>query len=138
MSLSTLARWREYFQELERNNKWDKEDLVLNIALLTIYMPILRRALACWVSQWNRHRIRRQHNRPHVIPGQPWKLYHYPPQSVEDYRQPVRDEYLEGFKQDLSGLGKFLILSHRYSAYLLYPCICCVRISATSANLLGT
>jgi len=121
MSQSALTRWREYFQELERNNEWDKEDTSSNVALLAVYMPILRRALACWVSQWNRHRIRRQHNRPYVVPGQPWKLYHYPPQFVTDYRQPVRDEYLTGFKQDLNGLGKF---ASPLTAIIVSPLFC--------------
>jgi len=110
MSLSALLRWREFFQELEQEGEWDREDLGCRIALLAIYMPVLRKSLTCWVSQWNRHRIRPQNNRPHVVPGQPWKLYHYPPQAVDDYRQRVKPEFLEDFRHDLNSMGKCFYL----------------------------
>lgn len=41
-------------------------------------MPILRREFADFVLMWNSHYIRKQSNRPHVVPGQPFVLYHQP------------------------------------------------------------
>ena len=94
-----------FFQSLERDNQWYRDELASRISLLAVYIPILRDALSCWAEQWNRHRIRRQANRPYVIPGQPIILWQYPEEGVENYRQPVATEQLEDFRQDLEGYG---------------------------------
>lgn len=44
------------------------------IALLAVYMPILRKQIHDFVEDWNVHPIRKS-NKPHVVPGQPYLLY---------------------------------------------------------------
>jgi hypothetical protein len=102
MSRSAFRRWREYFGELEADRLWCEELLSCRIALLAVYMPILRRLLHQFVDQWNHHRIRKQKNRPHVIPGQPFVLFYYP-EAVPNFRQPISPDHLADFKADIGG-----------------------------------
>jgi hypothetical protein len=102
MSKSTLRRWREYFEELEADGLWDEDLLSCKIALLAVYMPILRRLLHRFVDQWNHHRIRRQKNRPHVVPGQPYVLFYYP-ETPQNFQQFISPDLLADFKADIGG-----------------------------------
>jgi hypothetical protein len=102
MSKSALRRWREYFQELEADGLWDEDSLSSRIALLAVYIPILRRILHRFVEQWNHHRIRRQKNRPHVVPGQPYVLYYYP-EVAQNFQQVISPDHLADFKADIGG-----------------------------------
>jgi len=102
MSKSALRRWRDYFAELEADGLWNEESLSCKIALLAVYMPILRRILHRFVDQWNHHRIRKQKNRPHVIPGQPYVLFYYP-EIAKNFQQFVSSDLLAGFKADIGG-----------------------------------
>lgn len=43
--------------------------------------------------------IRKQANRPHVVPGQPFQNYWFPPKGVRDYGLPVNEEKLAEIKQ---------------------------------------
>lgn len=66
------------------------------IAMLYTYMNVLDKDLRRWIRTWNNHYIRRQSNRPHVIPGIPYVLFHDPGQfSTEDYGQPVPADILD-------------------------------------------
>lgn len=51
-------------------------------------METLDADLREFVRIWNNHYIRKQSNRPHVIPGIPWTLFTHPElKGSEDYRQ---------------------------------------------------
>lgn len=58
-------------------------------------MPIIRYEFTEFVRLWNSHHIRKQRNRPHVLSGKPWILYHmYDPNEATDYRIPLnRDKW---------------------------------------------
>jgi hypothetical protein len=100
MSKSTLRRWREHFEELEADGLWNEDFLSCRIALLAVYMPILRQILQRFVDQWNHHRIRRQKNRPHVVPGQPYVLFYYP-EVAQNFQQIISPDLLADFKADI-------------------------------------
>jgi hypothetical protein len=100
MSKSALRRWREYFEVLEADGLWNEDSLSCKIALLAVYMPILRRILHRFVDQWNHHRIRPQKNRPHVVPGQPYVLFYYP-ETAKNFQQFISSDLLADFKADI-------------------------------------
>ncbi|KAI1430475.1 hypothetical protein GGR50DRAFT_698997, partial [Xylaria sp. CBS 124048] len=76
--------WRQYFSMLEEIGLWDDASIADRIALLYVYMPIIRDETAQFVRLWNGHRIRHQRNRPHVIAGIPYQLY-TAPDPTSDY-----------------------------------------------------
>jgi hypothetical protein len=42
------------------------------VALLALYMPIVRERVEAWTKDvWNMHYIRKQKKRPHMVPGKP-------------------------------------------------------------------
>ena len=57
--------------------------------MYAIYGPILREEFATFVRVWNRHKIRTQNNRSHVIPGVPNELYINPGQG-KDWKVPFK------------------------------------------------
>lgn len=48
------------------------------IAMLFIYIPIIRIELQKFIHMWNRHKIRPQPHRAYAIPGIPWMNFHHP------------------------------------------------------------
>ena len=95
---ASTARWRAWFQELESTGRFVKDERSDRIALLAVYVPILRAVALDFVHLWNTHRIRKQPNRPHTVPGLPHVLYHYPQAyGVEDFGPPVSQEAIDGF-----------------------------------------
>lgn len=78
MAKSTSRRILHYFQELRERREFVEKDIVDQISFLAIYMPLLREELDVFVSQWNKHRIRRQSQNEGVISGIPNLLYNYP------------------------------------------------------------
>ncbi|KAG8674007.1 hypothetical protein FPOAC1_007326 [Fusarium poae] len=70
--------WREYFSIITAEGQFSHDYLSDRIAILYLYMPIIREELTEFVRIWNVHYIRKQANRPHVNPGQPWNLYFQP------------------------------------------------------------
>lgn len=64
-------------------------------------MPVIRTELAEFVRVWNSHYIRKQRNRPHVVPGQPWTLYYqYDAAQVQSFAEVIPEERLRTL-QDL-------------------------------------
>jgi hypothetical protein len=74
-----------YFQRLERAGDWDDTEESDKIALLAIYMPILRTEFAEFIGIWNYHKIRKQRLRPGLAVGQPWKNYCRPNPSTANW-----------------------------------------------------
>jgi hypothetical protein len=57
-------------------------------------MPVIRYDFNAFVRTWNGHKIRKQKNRPHVVSGIPYVLYHMPnPDTAIDCRIPLPKEY---------------------------------------------
>ena len=106
-SFSTTARWRDYFEELSEQREWIKDNLADRIALLAVYVPIIRTELLEFCELYNNSsRIRKQKNRPHVVPGIPTILYHYP--QLNDGHHcgiSVPREALQEAHQELEGFG---------------------------------
>lgn len=97
-------RWRQFFLELTEKGEYDKDSIVDRVVFLAIYLPILREEIMEFVNLWNTHSIRKQSNRPHVVPGIPHVLYHYPHLSggvqCGTYVDP---ELLKPAQEDLQG-----------------------------------
>lgn len=67
-------------------------------------MPMLREELADFVLTWNAHYIRKQRNRPHVVPGQPWSLYFQPEaQQVQNFAEVIPHERLQTLQDIFEG-----------------------------------
>jgi hypothetical protein len=81
-----IFRFRNFFMSLAKQGLFVKSNLHDRIALLAVYMPVLRNEVANFVTTWNSHRIRRQRGRPNCVSGVPYQLYHYPQQQgAADY-----------------------------------------------------
>lgn len=81
--------------------------------MLYIYLPRIRYEFSEFVRLWNAHPIRKQKERPHVVPGKPWVLYHLPdPDKIKDYRCYAPDsilrELLNIIEQDGIDLDEYL------------------------------
>jgi hypothetical protein len=84
-----------------------QDQLADRIALLAIYIPIIRREIYQFVRMWNVHYIRKQAGRPHSIPGKPFLLYHFPREGIEDYGSKPDPELLNHLLDELSAWGKY-------------------------------
>jgi hypothetical protein len=73
-----------YFDGLASAGLWSG-NTADTIALLFVYMPILRREIYGYADLWNAHTIRRQARRPAVVSGKPVVLYFQPPAPAADY-----------------------------------------------------
>jgi hypothetical protein len=85
LAKGSLNKWKIYFQDLRRRRLFSRKSLPDMIAMLCIYMPIIRHAVDRFVHLWNRHQIRPQANRSYAVPGRPWMNYHHPPKDIRDY-----------------------------------------------------
>ena len=86
-----------YFEELVQTGEWNATKVENKIALLAIYMPILRRLIEGFVHTHNVHMIRKQPNRPYSVHGQPRLNYYYPEYnnaSAQDLKTPVDKEWI--------------------------------------------
>ena len=72
-----VGRWIRFFDRMRADNSYIKDDMAHKIALLAIYMPIIRKEVFEWRDTWNTHQIRRQKG-SHIVAGQPWDLYSNP------------------------------------------------------------
>ena len=84
-----IGRWLRFFDRMRGDNSYIKDDLADKIALLAIYMPIIRKEVFEFRATWNSHQIRRQKGN-HIVVGQPWDLYSNPEdfQAKEMGKQP--------------------------------------------------
>jgi hypothetical protein len=100
-----LTELQEYFQSLTESGQFEKGNLGDRIAMLAVYMPIVRDATHAYVELWNHHRIRKQPNRPNAVSGFPYLLYHYPPSGVGSYEVPISQEYISQLEESLEEWG---------------------------------
>jgi hypothetical protein len=91
---------------LSEANQFDKDQPADRIAMLAVYMPLVREATFAYKDLWNIHRIRKQPNRPSAVSGQPEILYNYPPGEVQSYGVPVDPEFAKEIESSLGDWGK--------------------------------
>ena len=96
---------QEYFQELTNSGQFEKGHLGDRIAMLAIYMPIVREAAIAYKDLWNCHKIRKQPNRPNAVIGQPMVLYHYLDPEVKLYGQPINQDFVSELQASLQAWG---------------------------------
>ncbi|KAN0076641.1 hypothetical protein V8E54_006783 [Elaphomyces granulatus] len=89
LSKSVLYQWRDYFQELRNDELFAKDNLWDRIAVLAIYIPILREEIHRYARTWNIHQIRKQNDCSDCVTGKPFMLYHYPKEDVDEYLPPT-------------------------------------------------
>jgi hypothetical protein len=87
--------------------------------MLAIYMPLLRDAVHAYVELWNHHNIRKQPNRPNAVTGQPYILYHYPPEGVQSYEVPVDQNWISQLQQSMREWGMWFLLIFRFKDLFL-------------------
>ncbi|KAE8378344.1 hypothetical protein BDV26DRAFT_304335 [Aspergillus bertholletiae] len=76
---------KDYFQGLAVVQAYDQHRKSDTIAILAIYIPIIRQRIHAFVRLWNIHTIRRQSKRPHSVSGRPAQLYFFPSGDIQDY-----------------------------------------------------
>jgi hypothetical protein len=79
------------------------------VACFAIYIPILRDLVYNFVRLWNRHRIRKQRDRPYSQHGQPSWLYENPPEGFPDFGIPVNVDRVKEIRSVLESFGKFFV-----------------------------
>lgn len=104
-----LNGWRGYFHSLNARDLYDPDSLPDRLAFLAVYVEIIRAAVMEFAHMWNTHKIRKQSNRPHSIPGIPHVLYHYPElHGAASQGVRVPEAIIETLEQSLEGFGKCL------------------------------
>ena len=91
---------------LVATGEFDKTHAANRIALLAVYMPVMRQQIRQFVQIWNVHTIRRQPNRPHVVHGKPAHLYYAPPEGVVDHGVDPSLDLVNELAQDYDDWGK--------------------------------
>jgi hypothetical protein len=81
----SIPRHHYFFLELQSTNQFNKDALSDQIAMLAIFMPIVRESAIAYKDLWNIHKIRKQRNRPNSVVGQPQVLYDFPPTAEGSY-----------------------------------------------------
>lgn len=101
-----LGDWTKLFDGMKRQGTLDMDKRADRIALLAIYMPVIKTNHAEWVETYNRHRIRKQPKRPWVKPGIPNRLYEQPELMGDSHQGfPIDASLLDGIDADLDGFG---------------------------------
>jgi hypothetical protein len=77
---------------MQEQGLFDRSSLSDQIAVLALYLPIIRQDLFDFVRLWNAHSIRAQRKRPGVVSGKPYLLYHHPSEGVQDYGLAFNEE----------------------------------------------
>jgi hypothetical protein len=84
---------------MQKNGHFDKSRLADQIAILALYLPIIRQNLFSFVRLWNSHKIRPQRHRPGSVSGKPYLLYHHPSEGVLDHGLLFNEEKLHSIKE---------------------------------------
>jgi hypothetical protein len=92
---------QNYFSALLKNGDFCATSLADQIALLAIYIPLLRTQMQSFVRTWNRHSIRKQPNRPNAISGKPVVLFHHTSEHVTNYGLSVDNDKLVELQNDV-------------------------------------
>ena len=80
-----LNKWKIFFKKLRAQRLYSRQSLPNYIAMLAVYLPIIREQVTEFVRVWNIHIIRKQPNRPHVVCGQPFQNYFFLKEGVKYY-----------------------------------------------------
>lgn len=64
-------------------------------------MPIIRSCVNAYVRTWNRHKIRKQKERPWVVDGIPIYLYQY--SDRQDFKQQADPALIQAFQHEVAG-----------------------------------
>lgn len=70
-------------------------------------MPILRIQIVSFVRTWNSHNIRKQPNRPYLVPGKPFMNYNFPPTGVQNQGIQFDIELFKSLQEDVREWGMF-------------------------------
>ena len=97
--------------KLQEEGLFSEDDLSSQIALLVIYMPIIRQEMAVFIEIWNDHSIHKQPNRPHVVHGRPFMNYFYPNDQVPWCGFPVNSDQVEKQQKDVQEFSMYNHLS---------------------------
>jgi hypothetical protein len=83
---------------LQQQNLFDFDQLADRIALLAIYLPMIQDEIYGFVRLWNAHTIRPQKQRPNVVSGKPFMLYHHPGDGIQNWAVPFSQEEFRTIK----------------------------------------
>lgn len=108
MSKSQTLFWKNYLDDLTTHGAFTGT-IADQIALLYVFLPILRKQVYHYVDLWNAHSIRVQPRRPYLPTGKPIVLYHCPPPGVQTFGQDVDEDYLMSLRQEVSAWGKLYL-----------------------------
>jgi len=107
----TNSLWN-WFRELKEEGLFSMMESEL-IAIAFIYLLIIRRNVDHFTHIWNIHSIRKQKNRPWLIPGKPYLNFFHPksinPDAV-DCGRPIHLPVLQELKDSLISYGNHTII----------------------------
>ncbi|KAL4766702.1 hypothetical protein BDW60DRAFT_221101 [Aspergillus nidulans var. acristatus] len=96
-----VSRYREYFRDLQEEDKFYMDQLSDRIALYAIYIPLLRVQIPSFVRTWNHNSIQNPANRPHLVPGKPYMNYNFPATGVENQGVKFDMELFKRLQEDV-------------------------------------
>jgi hypothetical protein len=100
LTKSCLGKFKVVLDDLAARGLFTAGVIADRIAILAIYLPILRVEVLLFVKLWSVHKIGKQSRRPWIISGQPGKLYRYPEtQGGTDQGVEVPEEFLHPFQE---------------------------------------
>jgi hypothetical protein len=107
-----------YFLELISNNLFSdcRPD---RIAILAIYMPIIRAEVLAYVDTWNSHAIRKQKDRPNHVAGKP--VFNYFFSSVPNRGRPIDPELVDELLADTAEWSESPYILYMYILLILQP-----------------
>jgi hypothetical protein len=109
---------QNYFHSLRDNNFYDKSNLADCIALLAIYMLIIRHETQVFVRLWNVHKIRKQLKRSNAIVDQSNMNYFYLEDHVQNFAITSSFDLLRTMQDDVKEWDiKFQVLLIRMKSY---------------------
>ena len=99
---TTTGTWLSFFAFLRNSDvyrQWERAD---RIALLFVFMPIIRQELVAFVDTHNAHPIRRQRQRVYHVPGVPEELYR---DATKQCGFAIDQAVLEEWEKKVAGFG---------------------------------
>lgn len=84
---------------MEQDGLFDDDNTSDIIALLYIYLPLLRTKLHQFVENWNTHKIRKQSKRPNLPTGEPYYNFYFPPSHITNYQTPVSESKIQQLQE---------------------------------------
>jgi hypothetical protein len=101
---------KDYFIDLSAKELYSAQRQYDRIALIAIYMPIIREEVHAYQELWDKHTIRKQKDRPNVVPGKPVFNYHYShTRGVPNCGWPVDPELIEEIRADTAHFSKYYL-----------------------------